>query len=122
MRSGDVFPSKYIKAADLQDRPVKVVMAHCEVEKIGDDKKPVLYFDGKEKGLVLNVTNWRSIAKMYGDDSDGWAGKPITLIPAVTDFRGETTECVRIKPETPGKAAAKPTENPGAGLDDEIPF
>ena len=57
MRISSAFPSKYLKAADLQDKQVTVRMSHVETETIGDDDRPVLYFQGKEKGLVLNKTN-----------------------------------------------------------------
>src|ERR1041384_3437644 len=105
MRGTDVFPSNYIKAADLQGRQVRVLMANVEMEKIGDDEKPVLYFHGKEKGLVLNRTNWNNIALAYGDESDEWEGKTLVLFPATTDFQGRTVDCVRVRP-APGKAVA----------------
>ena len=49
MKMSEEFPSKYLKAADLQGREVRVTMAHVEREKIGDDAKPVLYFKAKPK-------------------------------------------------------------------------
>lgn len=57
MRISSAFPSKYIKSTDLQGKQVKAVMSHVETESIGDDDRPVLYFQNKEKGLVLNKTN-----------------------------------------------------------------
>lgn len=142
MRGSEIFPSNYVKADDLPETGVRVVMANVEMEKIGDDEKPVLYFHGKEKGLVLNKTNWNNIAFIHGDESDEWEGKPIIIFPTTTDFQGRTVACIRVREDKSKKAAPKhsasagkrtqaqePPPNTGqvgegyAGhLDDEIPF
>ena len=51
MKISSAFPSNYLKATDLQDRNLLVKMDRVEVEEIGDDEKPVLYFVGKDKGM-----------------------------------------------------------------------
>ena len=68
MRVSQAFPSNYLKAADLQGRNVPVTMNRVEMEDIGGDHKPVVYFNGKDKGVVLNKTNANNIAQLYGDD------------------------------------------------------
>jgi hypothetical protein len=128
MRISSAFPSKYLKASDLQDRNVPVIMSHVALEDVGDnERKPVLYFHGKNKGLVLNKTNSRVIAAAYGDDTDDWHGKPLVLFPAMVDFRGDSVEAIRVKAppkqkEPQRQAPRTEVENPAAGLDDEIPF
>ena len=116
MRISSAFPSKYLKAADLQDRQVKVLMSRVETETIGDDDRPVLYFQGKEKGLVLNKTNANSISAVYGDDTEDWRGGEIVLFETMVDFQGKTMAAIRCR-----VLARKPEPNP-AELDDEIPF
>jgi arabinogalactan endo-1,4-beta-galactosidase len=110
------FPSKYLRAADLQDKQVKVVMSHVETETIGDDDRPVLYFEGKEKGLVLNKTNANAISAVYGDDTDNWRGGEIVLFQTMVDFQGKTMAAIRCR------ALARKPEPERAELDDEIPF
>jgi hypothetical protein len=120
------FPSNYLKAADLNDRNVKVVMDRVEMEDIGGDHKPILYFQGKEKGLVLNKTNSNNISAAYGDDTDGWTDHELILYPAMTDFQGKTVPCIRVRAPTAKdrpQAAARPaprSENPAD--DSDIPF
>ena len=62
---------KYLKAGDLQGRPVIVTIRDVVVETVGQgrdsEEKPVVCFVGKEKGLVLNTTNGNSIADEFGD-------------------------------------------------------
>lgn len=100
MKISQEFPSKYIKADDLQNREVRVVMQNCEREKIGDDTKPVLYFKGKEKGLVLNKTNAGTISAAYGDDTEDWFDQPLILFSIMTGFQGKIGPAVRCRVPT----------------------
>ena len=139
MRGADVFPSKYLKTGDLQGHKVRVLMASVQMEDLNDENKPVLYFHGKEKGLVLNKTKWNSIADLYGDDSDDWEGKPIVLAPGKTTYQGKRVDCIDIYPPEqakqdpqapltrPAPASSPPvgeqaSRSTGQELNDEIPF
>jgi len=135
MRIGSAFPSDYLKAADLQGRPFRLTIKSIIIDKIGDDQKPVVYFNETEKGLVLNKTNANNISIIYSDETDMWIGKQIELYPATTDFQGRTVDCVRVRaPQVQQTSAPTPTQQhlggggeayPGPGpddLDDSIPF
>jgi hypothetical protein len=100
MRISAAFPSDYLKATDLDGRNVKVAMSHVEMKDIGGDHKPILFFVGKEKGLVLNKTNANNIALAYGDDTDDWNGKEIVLFEAMVDFQGKTVPSIRVRAPT----------------------
>lgn len=86
-------------------------------------KKPVVYFEGKEKGLALNKTNGKAIASMYGNNTDKWIGKLVTIWPTTTQFGGATVDCIRVKPQVPrGKAApAELNENAAPPARDDEP-
>jgi hypothetical protein len=122
------FPSNYLKASDLGDASPVVAIDRVEVEAIGRNKdmKPVLYFQGKEKGVVLNKTNANKIAQLLGTkDTDEWHGQRVRLYATETEFGGETVECIRIKAAGTTAAApkAKPEPEPFDGLDaEEVPF
>ena len=152
MKMSEEFPSKYIKASDLQGREIKVIMSHCEREEVGQkdgrpDFKPVLYFKGKEKGLALNKTNAGVISDFYGDDSVDWADQPLILFSIKTDFQGKVVDGIRCRVPTakdnrdtaPRRAIGGVSDNmeelrredpissgppPGhpASLNDDIPF
>lgn len=51
-----------------------------------------------QKPFILNSTNQKSIAKLYGPFIEDWAGKPITLFSSTTKLAGDTVECLRIRP------------------------
>lgn len=57
----------------------------------------IAYLKG-QKPFILNNTNSKSIAKLYGPYIEDWAGKPITLYASTTKLAGDTVECLRIRP------------------------
>lgn len=127
MDINETFPSNYLRAADLKNSTVKVTMSHVSMEDIGDDHKPVLYFSGKTKGLVLNKTNANTIAGMHSPETDNWAGKMIAIFPTQVDFQGRQVAAIRVKMsklnETEPEFVPEPNEPPKDVADgDEIPF
>jgi hypothetical protein len=112
MKISSAFPSKYLKAADLQSRTIKLAIDRVQVEDLGDEEKPILYFKGKSKGLVLNKTNSDVLAATLGDETEEWAGKEIELYPDKTHFQGKLVDCLRLR--VPGPPPAEGAE--------EIPF
>lgn len=130
MRVSEVFPSKYIKAADLNGRTVRVTIERYAIEDIGQgaqqERKLVLFFRGKEKGLVLNKTNATNIELMHGPDIEDWAGCDVNLFTAMVDFQGRSVEAVRVKPvraaQRVQQGATTERNPPAAPLDDDAPF
>lgn len=99
------FDKEHLGAWDLGGRDVIVVIEAVRAGKVGhgekQSKKPILKFRGKEKTLACNVTNARTIAQLYGNDTREWVGKAITIFPTTTSFGRETVDCVRIRPQAP---------------------
>lgn len=135
MRISEEFPSQYLKASDLGGRDIRVTMGRVERETIGTDKKLVLYFKGKEKGLVLNKTNANTIGDGYGDDTDEWFDQPLILFSVKTDYQGKVVDAIRCRVPTArdNKPAGKtdpistsPQRMTGGvsdtELQDEVPF
>ena len=136
MNINEAFPSAYIKAADLKGRNVLVKIDRVEQEMIGNDKKLVLYFQGKDRGMVLNRTNANNIGALYGDEMDDWCDQEIILFEAMVDFQGKTVPAIRVKGPVRTARAARPssadmgrddvpppTRQPARdSMDDEIPF
>ena len=120
MKISESFPSKYLKAIDLQGREVRVIMAHVEIEKLGDDDKPILYFKGKEKGVVLNRTNSNAISDAYGDDTEDWFDQPLILFSVMVDFNGKVGPAIRCRVPTAkdNKPVQRKRDPISSGLDD----
>lgn len=123
MHIDSAFPSKYLKASDLQGRNVTVKMGRVEQEKIGDDMKLILYFQGKEKGVVLNKTNANNVAAIYGGETEDWYGKEITLVEAMVDFQGKSVPAIRMRAPARNSAPARraPAREMAPAGDDDFP-
>jgi hypothetical protein len=138
----DRFPKRFLCAADLKGKPVRLTIKREYSEELEDTsgkkkEKSILSFEGTDKELVLNVTNFDSVAFITGqEDAEDWPGEKIELYPTITNMRGETVECIRIcalgsaptsAPKPASKSAPKTAPAPalpsiGDDLDDEIPF
>lgn len=96
-----LYPSLYLAACDLMGKEPKVTITSITVEEIktekGAEKKVIARFAGKEKMMILNKTNAKTIAKRHGNDTDDWIGKQITLYATTCQAFGETHECLRIR-------------------------
>ena len=104
MKVSILFPSKFLRADGLDNNEIQCTIADIRVEDVsgdGSDRKPVLYFERKEKGLVMNKTNSTVIASSYGDDTDAWRGKPVVLYPTQTQFQGKLVPCIRVRIPVP---------------------
>lgn len=121
MNINTAFPSKYLKAADLGDATPVVTISHVDMELMPGDARetrPVCYFEGKQKGVVLNRTNSNAIAQVAGSpETDNWAGVQVQLYVAIVSFKGEEVEAIRIRAP---RVAAKPKPKPAAVEPDDL--
>lgn len=126
MNINAAFPSKYIKAAEVPEEGIAVKIASVDVEDVDGkgSRKPVVYFRGGKKGLVLNVTNSKKIAQLIGTaETDEWVDRAVTLYRSETEYAGETVDCIRVRSSSKngGKAKPAPAVEPEP-LDDDFPF
>lgn len=116
-RLSEMFPSKYLKAADFDERGSVLTIASIREEMIGHGReaepKWVMYFREVEKGLVLNKVNTTTIGRLYGDNSDTWRGKVVTLYAAETQFKDDMVPAIRVRAKVPqpGKRAVAKLAN-----------
>lgn len=98
---GDLFPSKWLKADDVEDGDMVLTVKELKQEKMGPDDsdgevKPVLYFEETDKGLVLNLTNAKTIQGLYGKNIENWIGKKVALFWTEVGFKGEMKPAIRV--------------------------
>ncbi len=110
MKQNDVYPSRFLKAEDLDDELTltitKVEMIDLEDKQGQSQQKPVVYFKEVQKGLIVNKTNWKLITESTGEeDSDNWTGKQITLFTLDVDAFGDIVAAIRVKKTTLNRAA-----------------
>lgn len=111
---GDMFPANFLRADDFEDGDAVLTMKRIEEETIGKGKDAkdvfILYFRELDKGLVLNKTNSNTIAGLYGDDTDDWKGKQVTLYATEVQFQDKMVDAIRVRSKPPKKAAPKPVK------------
>src|SRR5262245_25232608 len=118
MKRDDLFPSKYLKCADLKGKPRVVEIEQAPVETLKNQKgeeqrKVVLYFKGAKKALPLNLTNFDAVADIAGsDETNDWLGTKIELYPTTTMMGGKITDCIRIRRPQEGLPASPPPTKP----------
>ena len=109
----DLFPSKFLKADDV-DPAIVVQVKSVAQEPVGEDQeeKPIVYFHGQLKGLVLNKTNAGVLVSLSGSEKvHDWLGLSVEAYKAIVPFRGKLTAAIRLR---------EPSKN-GAGDTDDIP-
>lgn len=104
----------FLHNSDFDENGTSMCISHVIEETVGNgndaEQKYVLYFEGQEKGLVLNWTNTQMVARLTGeDDSDDWKGHSVSLYKTTTTFGSEIRDCIRVKEASGGSG-------------DDIPF
>ncbi len=72
----------------------------------GDEKKWIMSFAGKDKKLILNITNGERIAAVLDKpDNKDWVGGKIVLCVEPTEYMGKPTVGIRV--QLPTKATTE---------------
>jgi hypothetical protein len=110
MMFSEMFLSRFLSQDDFP-QPATLIIAGVSMEDVRRPggttaMKPIIYFTAG-KPMVLNKTNGAVIAKLYGRNTDAWAGKPIELYadPGIK-MAGEVVGGIRVRAP---KAAPKGT-------------
>jgi len=117
---------KYLAKEDFE-RPTRVVIREWKEEMVGakdgpKNKRAVLYFQGYDKGMVLNKTNIKRLIRIFGTEDDSeWIGKAVVLKNDPTvEFGGELTGGLRFDPLPQRSANTDPVPMRQPGEDDEV--
>jgi hypothetical protein len=132
-KRNEIFPSKYLKAADLNGQAHVVLIDRAPTETFGkgddQEQKTVLYFRNNAlKPLSMNMTNWDAVVLITGeDDTVEWRGHYVEVYPDTTRMQGKIIDCVRIRAPQQKELQLKPkdkaaAQSAAADMDDDIPF
>jgi hypothetical protein len=129
MKMKELFPSKYLRAADLDGPRVETIdkVTHEDFKDDGVNvKKTVIHFrrngDSAIAPVVVNKTNWKMLAAITGsDDDDDWAGHRIELrSEKVNAPGGKIVDSIRIHEVPAAPKPAKAKAKPDVAFDDSI--
>jgi hypothetical protein len=120
MDSRKYYGVSFMKLEDLASGPEKKVVYGSEDGKY--DKINLIFTDNT--ALSLNATNWRTLTKVVGTETEGWPGAVVEVAAGELKYDGKLNPALVITSVEPGSAAkpaakAKPDGDDG---DDSIPF
>lgn len=105
----DSIASEWLSGLDLDGRTVNVIIAGVEEVTVPEPRtgrqvrKVAVRFQGARKALLLNATNAKALAKLFGAETNGWTGKGVALRAENVQAFGQTHCVVRVA----GAAAVK---------------
>lgn len=92
--------AKFLHAADFKKGETKVIIEAFEEVTTRLGLRPILRLKGYEAPLGLNATNIDALISRHGNNSDKWAGKPLTVYKVKTtdpSQGGKEVDGLRIK-------------------------
>ncbi len=116
--------SRYLSQEDL-DGELVVTLSHVVPEQLleEDDEKLVAHFKEKVKPLILNKTNIRRMAKIFGSKwADTWQGEITVYVDPDVEMQGKIVGGIRVKRATNGAARSAETPRQRASHEDEGDF
>ena len=103
MKRNDIFPGRFLKPNDIPIDPLTVTIRRVEMVNVVQPStgQPMqrlsVFFDGLDRPLVCNRTNFDTIASLHGEETDNWHGKAITLYRTKTELGGAERDCIRVQ-------------------------
>jgi len=98
-----LFPGRFIKAGEMHGKPVTLTIKSIYLDEMeredGTEKaQAIVTFKEIKREWALNRTNASCLRAMWGDDTDKWLGKRVSLYPeADTSGLAESGVCLRVK-------------------------
>lgn len=111
MRWSEMYPSRFLRAVDYENGqawPLTIERVVREEVVDGEGEKPVIYFTGCQRGLILNQVNGTMLAELFGDAMDQWVGRQIILRRETCQYAGKRVPCLRLHPVPPAPLAPAP--------------
>jgi hypothetical protein len=97
-----MFKGDYIAAVEMGDKTPTLTIKGVKLCKLEDDKgrqkdKGIVFFREIDRGWVLCKTNAMCLARMFGDDTNDWTGKRVTLFSTPVQVGKEKQPGIRVK-------------------------
>jgi hypothetical protein len=145
----EMFPSKWLSAADLEGGELEVTVSAISYEKVkqmngdGVEEKMALHFHnqrGKKplKPMLLNKVNLTTLIVLFGDDDEDWTSQKVKIGVDMVPVGKEVKPGLRIRTWRPESKVAptvtksnpksqprqEPAEQPtdGGQVDSDLPF
>lgn len=97
-----MFKGDYISAVEFGQKQPTMTISNVELLKLEQEdgrqkERGVIHFKETPRGWVLNRTNATCLAAMFGDETDDWAGKRVTLFATMVQVGRAKEAGIRVK-------------------------
>ncbi len=98
------YPSRFLRGEEVFGKAVNLKIKVIKKEKVfsmttkKNEEVLVIYFEGKDRGVCLKKTRANDIKAIYGDNTDGWAGKDIVMYTEKKEAFGKVLNVIRFRP------------------------
>jgi hypothetical protein len=97
-----MFKGDYIAAVEFGAKQPTLTIASVKLCKLEQEdgrqkEKGIIAFKETERGWVLNRTNATCLAALFGDETDNWIGKRITLFSTMVQVGRAKESGIRVK-------------------------
>lgn len=116
-----------LKKEDIGNARALCIISDIQTTEFDGDRKIVLRFDGKEKGMSLNKTNTRIMVEAFGRETNGWIGQQVEVwVDPYVTYAGKVVGGLKVTPKihqppTAQQPQAPAQPAPQTGPED-IPF
>jgi len=88
--------SQFMRADEMAGKTLRVRISQVEDVEFEQGLKPVLSFDGQDKSLVVNSTNFDILAEGISNNTQNWVDHTILLKGDKVRFKGRLVDPIRV--------------------------
>lgn len=106
------FPSRFLKGEEFAGKEVAVTVKDIKKELVYSrqtnkkDEVLVMYFQGKERGVVMKKERSNDLKAITGsDDTDGWIGKKVVMYTQKKKMKDGIVDVIRFKADKTAELA-----------------
>ena len=124
--ANDFLGGNYLRKEDIS-APITATLTNVWTEAVlnGGRKKLIVSFEEIEKPLILNKTNIKRFARIFGTgDTTEWRGPVVVYVEPGVEYAGRVVGGIRVRPaakqEGRGEETAPQSQQNGHALSDEF--
>ena len=97
------YPGRFLRGSDVAGHTMNLKIKNVKREKVYKQKERkdvpmlVVYFDDKDKGVLLGKERAMDLKGLFGDDTDTWLEKEVTMYTENKDIFGKNVDVIRFK-------------------------
>jgi hypothetical protein len=96
-----IYSSKYLGADDVGDRKIRTKILHVGADDLRQQdgrtrRKAILFCEGLDKQVVLNVTNYNILKTAFSTNPSKWVGRTIGIKTVPRTVGGKATRGIEI--------------------------